>query len=276
MLIRAKVYGDWVYMDPTQSHQRGGIHSAVQPDYGLVLPISGRVGQGLERITITDRDRRSVDVRETYLFAPFGMMLTVHTEFRGRSADIKRYDWASSAKSGLASHYLDYYAKVYPGLTRVGNLRMHDDPIGNIVTIDETYFLPQSALTEPDLYSDFAFRSEDYARYFIDPVESRTFPMWLGSARDEHWRIEVRNAPIWFTPPEPLRIENEAFSYAFTGEADENGNMTLDWSYRTKTRLVHPSRVPAILKDAEQIGDNYSWYWDLTPFEGEDETEVAN
>jgi transglutaminase-like putative cysteine protease len=264
MILRAKFGDVWHYMDPTSSHQGGDLASAVWPDYGYVLPISGQQDQGLEPINLDAPHIWASDVTETYKFSFLGLFLTVRSEFRGTAADSWRWDWASRSHDDMSGDFLNYYAEAYPGLTSTADLVFTDDPVTNTVVIVESYFLPQNAEGRESTYADFRFQADAYADYYSDPDAYRTAPLWLGMARNQTWHVEVINAPLSLEAPVPTEIENDAFRFAFETWADDGGNMRLDWTYQTKTRLVPGEQAVDVLDDAAAMADYTSWTWDLT------------
>ncbi|HEY6919815.1 MAG TPA: DUF3857 domain-containing protein, partial [Tabrizicola sp.] len=156
MILRATLDGRAVWMDPTGSHEGGGLGTATQPDYGFGLPIAAGT-TALERMEVTPDGTWAQEVHEDYRFTFLGVLLTVTTVNTAGAADAARARWAATPVSQIAQDYLDFYANRYPGLTAPTPPQMTDDRAANLVTIRESYFLPVTALDRNGLRQDFVF-----------------------------------------------------------------------------------------------------------------------
>lgn len=265
MILRATLDGRPVWMDPTGSHQAGGVGTATELDYGYALPLT--IGPAsLERMEVTPEGVWAQDVREDYLFSLFGLVLTVETRHRSGAADATRARWAATPVSQIGRDFLDYYESRYPGLKMAEPPRMTDDPVANQVTVTESYFLPYPALDQNGLRQDFAFTREGLVEGFPDRITTpRRLPLYVGGPWVATHEVRVRNGPIEFIPPDPVTISNAAFDFRFETEASEGGNMVLRWSYAPKVRSVAPDEAAAIMADVRSVRDTTWFSWDLTP-----------
>ena len=265
MILRATLDGRAVWMDPTGSHQAGGLGTAAQPDYGYALALTDGPA-ALERMEVTPEGTWVQDVREDYLFSLFGVVLTVETRHRAGAADATRARWATTPVSQIGRQFLDYYERRYPGLTMSAPPRMQDDPVANLVTVSESYFLPAPALDRNGLRQDFAFAREGLTEVFPDRIAApRRLPLFVGGPWISTHEVNVRNGPIEFLPPDPVTISNPAFDFSLLGEVSEGGNLSLRWSYSPKARAVPADQAAAIMADVRTLRDATWFSWDLTP-----------
>jgi hypothetical protein len=264
MILRATLDGRTVWMDPTGSHQGGGLGTATQPDYGYALPIA--VGPAsLERMEVTADGTWAQEVHEDYRFTFMGVFLTVTTRNQTGAADRVRARWASTPASQIGREYLDFYLDRYPGLTEAKPPIMTDDRAANRVVIEERYFLPFTALDENGLREDFVFAVPGLMGGYPAPeARPRRLPMVVGGPWSLVHRVTVQNAPIDFTPPEDLSISNLAFDFSLKGSARDGGAMELTWTYAPKVYEIAAGHVAKVLQDVQTVSDATWWSWDLT------------
>lgn len=268
MILRATLQGRTVWMDPTGSHQGGGLGTATQPDYGYALAVTATATgpAALERMEVTPDGTWAQDVHEAYDFSFLGLSLTVETLNLAGAADDARARWATTPASQIGREFLEFYQHRYPGLTEAKPPKMTDDRAANRVMVVEHYFLPFTALDRNGLRQDFAFATTGLMDRFPDPqTRPRRLPMAVGGPWNFTHRVTVKGAPIDFTPPEDVRISNPAFDFSLKGSATEGGIMDLTWKYAPKTHAVPADQVPDVLKDVQSVRDS-TWYsWDLSP-----------
>ena len=265
MILRATLDGQSVWMDPTGSHQGGGLGSAAELDYGYALPLSSVGPAKLERMDVTAEGVWAQDIREMFSFTVFGMFLQVETLHRTGSADAARARWATNPVSQISREFFDYYETRYPGLVVVRPPEMVDDRAANQITVIEHYFLPSTALDQNGLREDFVFATEGLVDRYPDRLKSpRRLPLEVAGPWVTRHVVEVVDGPIDFEPPEDVRISNSAFDFALEGKASTGGNMVLRWHFQPKVRSVPADQVATVLDDVRKVRDA-TWYsWDLT------------
>ena len=264
MILRATLDGRAVWMDPTGSHEGGGLGTATQPDYGHALPITDGPA-ALERMEVTADGTWAQEVHEDYRFAFMGVFLNVTTVNRAGAADSARARWAATPVSQIAREYLDFYLDRYPGLTEAKPPKMTDDRAANRVTIEESYFLPFIALDRNGLREDFVFAVPGLMdRYPSPDARPRRMPLAVGGPWSLVHRVTVTGAPIDFIPPEDVGISNPAFDFSLKGREGASGAMDLTWIYTPKVNSVPAADAAGVLTDAEAAHDATWWSWDLT------------
>jgi transglutaminase-like putative cysteine protease len=265
MILRASLGGRAVWMDPTGSHQGGGLGTAALLDYGYALPLTGTGPTALERMEVTAEGVWAQDIREEFTFSLFGVFLQVRTLHLTGSADAARARWATNPVSQISREFLDYYENRYPGLTAVRPPEMVDDRAANRITVTEHYFLPITALDENGLREDFVFATEGLVDGYPDRLKTpRRLPLVVAGPWVTRHEVKVSGGPIDFEPPEAVAISNPAFSFTYDGDASEGGHMVLRWSFQPKVRSVPADQVGAVLDDVRAVRDS-TWYsWDLT------------
>jgi transglutaminase-like putative cysteine protease len=265
MIVRIVVDGQSHWVDPTASHQGGGFATAAPPDYGFALPLAGEGQHGLEAIVISPENAWSTDVTERFQFTPLGVAMDVTTIYQGGAADNMRERWARTPASQITADYLDYYSGRYPGLRVLENTSIRDDRQANRLEMLERYFLPNDALADSDLSTQFAFSADDFTANLPDHLSgTRQAPLLVGGPAKARHRVVVRGAPIEFTPPEDVRISNPAFDFSLTGTTREGGGLDLVWTFGVKARVVPAEAAAGVIKDGAAVYDLTWFSWDLT------------
>lgn len=264
-IVKVVLGGVTYWMDPTASHEAGDIYSAVVPDFGYALPLSGGDQQVLEPIDASYTSIWSRNVDEMYDFTTLGAYLTVTTTLYGPAANSFRQRAASLPVAQMSDEYLDYYASRYPGVRMLAPVAIADDMLMNQTILTERYLIPAPALTGA-LREDFEFAAENYAASLpAAGADPRTAPLDVGVLRSDYHRITVYNAPIDFTVPDTVSAYNDGFSYSFSGYAPAAGEVVLEWSFSWNMRILQPESVDQVLRDAQLVAENSRFSWDLRP-----------
>lgn len=266
MIVGAMVDGKRVWMDPTRSNEGGTLAASAAPDYGYVLPLGAQSGEELVRIIPNEKTANNVESVEMFYFSSVGLVIGVTTTFIGEAANSQRAYWESESHSAIRQQYFDYYIQYYPGLRTTTLATLTDDREQNEFLVEEVYFLPMEALNKEELIVDFPFLTDKYLPSLKKlRAEGRRAPLAIPYHFSRSHRVVVRNAPINFSAPDELSIDNPAFSYRFEGRDSEGGNMELKWTFRTRARQVPAKDVPGVLRDIRKMNDNSGFRWNLTP-----------
>jgi transglutaminase-like putative cysteine protease len=264
-IVKAVVDGNTYWMDPTASHEGGDLFSAVTPDYGFALPLSGPDQQQLEPIYVGYGSNWTTNIDETYRFGLLGAYLTVSTVHYGAAANAYRQRLGSAPRSQISSDYLDYYAGRYPGIRQLGGLEVTDDRMFNQINVTEKYLIPITALTG-QLQENFEFVAEDYAAHLPDASgKPRVADLDIGGLRSYYHRVWVINAPIDLNAPDAASVYNDGFSYSFSGYVPAAKELILEWSYSQNLRFVPAAVADQVLRDADMVAENSYFGWDLRP-----------
>lgn len=258
------VVDDAVYwMDPTARNEGGDLFSAVVPDYGYALPLSGSDQQRLEQLVLPYGSVWTSNVDETYDFTLLGAYLTVTTSRYGPAANAFRQRTGAAPLTQIGAEFLETYAGRYPGIRPLAPLEVQDDRLTNLVTVTERYLIPVTALTN-DLRANFTFMADDYAAGLPEVgATPRVGPLDMGALRSNYHRVTVYNAPRDITVPDTVSVYNDGFSYSFSGYAPAAGEMVLEWSYSQNLRFLEAGVVDQVLRDADVVADNSVFIRDL-------------
>ncbi len=270
-IVRAELDGRAVWMDPTGVHEGGGPDTAVTPDYGYALPLRGAAQRELEPIILSDQTLWDVEANEEFRFTPEGVQLNVTTVHRGVAANHYRYRFATESRDAISEEFLKYYAGRYPGIETARDIRMSDRRGANRLETVESYFIPAAALAENDLGKDFPFGAGNFVSDLSTVLTGkRTLPFYAGGRSKIRHKVRILDAPISFRAPDPVAIGNSAFRFSFVGKAEADGELRLIYRFDRSGSIVPPEEVAGVLRDADRIGQNIVYSWDLTPSDSSD------
>ncbi|WP_395541605.1 DUF3857 domain-containing protein [Neotabrizicola sp. sgz301269] len=265
-ILRIRLNGKDHWLDPTATHQGGDLARTTPPDYGYALPLTGPGQTALEPLPVSAERLWSTEVVERYGFDVAGITVTVTSDYRGGAADAMRARWATTARNQITEDFFTYYATRYPGLDLAAPIEMQDDRAGNHLRMIEHYRLPAAALTDYGLAESFPLAAEDFASNLPERLTApRLLPMDSGPPARFHHRIEVTGAPIDFTPPEPVHIENRGFDYDLASAAPAPGALVLDWTYQRSGAVIPAVQVAAFLADRRKVFDTTWFSWSVRP-----------
>lgn len=265
-IVRIRLDGQSHWVDPTASHQGGDFASAAPPDYGWALPLTGAGQTALEPIAVTPEQAWSTDVTESYTFSAVGVLLEVTSVYGGGAADSMRQRWATTHVSDISYDYFQYYQGRYPGLTMMRDMEKRDDRAANRFEMVERYLLPQDQLGGTDLEVNFPFSAEDFASNLPDRLTApRRSPLAVGPAAVFRHHVRVRKAPIEFTAPEAVQIDNPGFSFEMKAETSGPGSLDLIWQYRRSGLPVAADKAAGVIADGDRVYDLTWFTWDLRP-----------
>jgi len=142
VIVRAKLKGRVVWLDPTLTQQGGDPATVDLSTYGMVLPLVSGNG-ALQAVEPPQTVTRAMTVQERYEIPKNGndVKLSIETVFHGEAADYARRSLASQRADELARRYSDYYRKRFGDLSVVAGAAMVDDRQANSIKVSETYLL---------------------------------------------------------------------------------------------------------------------------------------
>ncbi|MGB8811694.1 MAG: DUF3857 domain-containing protein [Paracoccaceae bacterium] len=264
MILRATVAGKTYWMDGTGSHEGGTLVTAVTPDYGFALPLTGADQRALEPIITGRESLWSNSTKEAFNFTLAGVFLDVTSRYGGAAANYRRYEYASRPLAEIDQGFVAFYTGRYPGIQPIRPIRIADDLVANVLETHELYMIPAPAMLEGELQKNFVFAAENFA-YSLPKVQvgPRQTALDIGIRHISSHEVTIENAPILFTPPDNVRLENPGFTYSFQGKSWGPGRMQMNWAFETRQKVVQPADVAAVIRDARIVGNTTSYSWDL-------------
>ena len=148
VIARLRIGGGHLWVDATKAMERGPLGS-VPGFHGRALVVS-RDTTDLAIIDAAQPSEPWTTVNEVFRVKGESALLDVTTTYRSARADSARHSLATTARSETKSSYLEFYAKRFPSIEPVGELRVEDDEAKNVLVVREAYRLP-TAVTHGQL-----------------------------------------------------------------------------------------------------------------------------
>lgn len=241
--------GDRIWLDPTNSYQRGSLRSLYFPDYGhaLVLGPGPDDAARLEEVTPQGFDLSQTRVKEVFRLPEYRgpVTLEVETTYRGSDADSIRAYFAANAPAEIQRRYVNYYSATYEGIEAEKNFEVEDDEQANVVTVLESYRIPEIWEENPDNPGRFeaSFPSKYiYDRLWTPSTKKRTMPFAIDHPVDASHHIEIHLPDPMNEKAKLVEIEDPAFRYTYR-ERFEGPVTKVDHTYRSLGDAVAPERI---------------------------------
>jgi len=273
VLVRSRVNGDEVWVDPTRAPQHGALAQIVQADFGPALVVDERsdalVDMAGHKALVQRRNVRAVlDARDGY---DKPVQYTVKTVVEGVSADWLRNTLASQSRDNLQKQYVNFYANHYSGVEVAAPMEVADDAARNQLTLTEHYtikaFWQRSARHQR---LEASIEVPELIDYLRQPRTTlRSAPLALNYPVDLTHVTEVMLPARWEVKPDQLHVDDPAFEFH---RNEEWKGRTLLLTDRFKSRLDHiapadVARYSANLEKARQ-GVSYTLFRNDTPAAG--------
>ncbi len=219
-VVRARIDGRWVYVDPTREPESGALAQRSPLGYGKGLAVAAG-GQGLVGIEEPAHARPEVDVQTHWsLLEPdedgqHQLGVEVVTDYRYGQANGVRSRFRMDGAERVGTDYLDYMRGRYVDIDADGLPTLEDDADSNTVRVGERYRMP----LEPDEDAPQAlgevnlslFQIEDWLPGIRD--SSRRWPLALGGPRHGRQVIRMPMEGGWDIAPEREEVENPHFRF---------------------------------------------------------------
>jgi hypothetical protein len=258
--------GRRIWLDPTNSYQRGPLTELYFPDYGYGLLVAEDSTE-LIRITPQGFAQSKVRVEQTFRLPDYrdDVTLDVKTIYEGNEADSMRNYFASTATGTLAQEYLNYYADIYPEIESLAPVTWQDNEESNRLVVEERYRIPdlwEEGDTKEDLREATFESGFTYSRVAIPTTKDRTMPFAIPfpSKVDHHVSIHLPDdAFANMGDADPVSIEDPAFQFHFR-EKTVIRRIDVSFSYESLADRVQATDAKTYLKNARKAEGNTTYY----------------
>jgi len=257
VILQATLNGQPIWLDPTESHQGGSLWTRAHRPFGKALVIRpgndaledvprNAPGNAWNQIVTSTFDIKGYNL-------PVG--LTVKTEYRGASADDLREQIADADPNEMAKNYLNYYNRLYPGILGGPPLKIEDERIANIVTVEETYTITNLWMRdEPEKLWKATFYADNLYHVLTDPeTRIRKTPLALSfpSLRQQQIVVHLPDSN-WELPDLATNIGGAAFSFRCRRHLT-GSTATFYYECRTELPAVPANRVAEYLAKRDHM-----------------------
>ncbi|MCC5845335.1 MAG: DUF3857 domain-containing protein [Verrucomicrobia bacterium] len=260
--------GDVIWLDPTDSHQRGPLNTVFVPAYGKILWI--RPGEtDLRKMTGAGFDASRVHVTERYVLpqqAEEPVRLYVTTHFEGMEAEIIRAQLASTSLRDLQDTFQDHYAKLHQSARPEGLPSVEDREDINRVTLLETWVLDDPWKTGNGERLPYL----EFEPYFVNLLNHVPASLRLGRyfalAHPKHVKHDIEIEFPFYTEFELSEFERATEDFRFRFHETQTGNtLVLSYLFETYRDHVPPDRLAEYKQVMEECW-NWGSYWVANPW----------
>jgi hypothetical protein len=258
-IAKIRLNGKDVWVDPTRTHQGGLIFDRYVSPFGKALVIRPGNDHLDDMPPVRPQNAWQQHVTSTFFINNYKspVKFTVRTEYYGASADQMRNEAADSDVSDQAKNYLNYYARLYPGILSAAPPKIDDDRRANVVTVSEVYTLTNLwVLNESGKLWKATFYPDNLYNALTDPdTRLRKTPLALEYPLLRKQEIVVHLPDKdWQIPDLSSNLENENFSFNYRRHL--SGSMIVyNYECRTKQSIIPVASVPDYLVKREHVSD---------------------
>ena len=261
VIVRAEINGRVYWVDATRTLQRGHLEQRGQPDFGRALV----VGAGSQKLSEIDKPEGylpSIDIEELYIADDYTgpVEFVVTSRYSHGEAEARRQLFMNEPLDSIQESYLNYYARIYPGIDVAAPLVYEDDQKNNLFIIIERYQIPEYwEHRDGRLYSNFYGTSiSDYTR--LPNIINRKMPLAL------NYPLHVHHSSVLQFPEDvgfgkaglDENIADADMSFAVKSSY-ENKRLHIDYTYDALSDAVMPENMHEHLSLRRQINDNLSF-----------------
>ncbi|MFZ5638588.1 MAG: DUF3857 domain-containing transglutaminase family protein [Pseudomonadota bacterium] len=261
VIVRARVGGQTVWVDPTIAQQGGDPRAFDLGDYGMALPVMPGA-TALEAIPPPREGNAGVEVVQRFAPTADGreVAFEVETVYTGSAADHQRRNTLSQRGAELARHYSEYYRKRYGELEAVGEPVVEDDPVRNRVRISERYRLKSpfddktTGLRALDVYAEALQNAGE-----LPSSLERKGPLdYVPRGRYRH-EIEVRLPERWKPTFVAERIDRSSHAFGFRREVEVgDASVRLVYEMDVKRSELPVEMVASHLQELRKVNGELS------------------
>jgi len=248
VIVNVNFKGHEYWIDATRSQQRGHLEQRGQPDFGKALVV-GKGSRVLADIAFPEGYLPTVAIEELFVVEAYDkpVKFTVTSRYSHDEAEWQRQKLADQRLADIQDKYLNYYARIYPGIEITDAMQVDDDEANNLITVREHYLIPDYwEHEEGRLYSSFYGSTiGDYTR--LPKTINRKMPL------SQNYPLQIRHSAILQYP------EDIAFEDIDDEEVIEDGGMKYIVRSSYKNRRLRVDYIYHALSDAvmpEEVKDH--------------------
>jgi hypothetical protein len=225
VIVRARIDGNTLWLDPTLTEQRGPLQMRQAGNYSPALTI-GAGADALQPMTETDAAGGERSIRERFVIdaETRQIRMEIETRLSGSAADSRRRELSASHVSEMEREFADYYRRLHGELTVAEPLRIEDDPQTGVLRMHEAYLLHKPWANETPAARAFELYADGLSAYLqLSGTQQRKHPLWRPHPITIEQTSEVVLPPGWTVSSVPDGIEagDASFSYSRTARRED-------------------------------------------------------
>lgn len=261
VIVRARVDGEWRYVDPTRNVEVGRSVDRAPASFGRGLPVGDGVA---DLVAIPEAEPRQDDVRVEQVIerTPAGALdagaaphldIEVASTYRRDQANTVRARFASAGADDVGRDYLEYMRGMYRDIRSTEAPGLVDEAERNVVKVTERYRAPMQAEGGGGTGHEFNLRLFQIADWLPDStLPERRWPLALEGPRSGSQDIRMTLKGGWDIAPEREVIENAAFRFEREVEAEGN-TLRVRGRWERLADEIAPEDYVGIRADLERV-----------------------
>lgn len=246
VIVQVEMEGNQLWLDPTQTQQRGSPTAIDNAYLGVALPVDAEV-TALVEVERPAGSKNQTRIHEDYQPEPEGsaVMLTVNSRYVGAAAEMQRREVARTGRDVLSERYADYYRRRFGELEVAAPLQVNDNTEDNTLVITEQYRLAQpwsdksSSSRVLDVYADSVG-----AYTALPSVQQRVAPLPIAYPLDiDH--VVTLNLPKgweWASNPASETVADSALSLEYS-HVQKDRRVEVHSRLRSASEVVNPEQI---------------------------------
>jgi len=261
VIVRARVGGEWRYVDPTRDVEVGGSADRAPAAFGSGLPVGDGVAD-LVAIPGAAPVQDEVQVEQVVERAPAKAVdpdavphldIEVASTYRRDEANRVRARFAAAGADEVGRGYLDYMRGMYRDIRSTEAPGFIDEAARNLVRVTERYRAPMQPEGDGGTGHEFNLRLFQVADWLPDSaLPERRWPLAMEGPRGGSQEIRMTLKGGWDIEPESEVIENAAFRFEREVEA-EGDTLRVHGRWQRLADEIAPEDYVAIRADLERV-----------------------
>lgn len=261
VIVRVRLDGTTLWLDPTLTGQGGDPADKDLSSYGLVLPLAPGVSS-LEAVRAPVRTMRAITVQERYRIPEGGqgVELSIDTDYRGSAADWARRSIVTERGEELQRRYAEYYRRRFGELEVVRPMSVEDDRDANSVILHEGYLLKSPLIQESGSLRALDIYPESIHSVTKLPASmARQGPLSIAPPGQYRHKVQVDFPADWKPAFQGGDAHFSASAFDYRREVRvEPGSATLSYAIQVNKPEVTAAEAGGYLEQMRLAGDDLS------------------
>ena len=260
-IVKVNLDGQDVWLDPTDSYQRGDLNKLGFHYYGAALVVDGKRNELMD-VKPLNGQLDYIELEESYTAENYTqpVQLKLSSKYCGAYADYYRYQAATKTTRDMQNDFLNFMSNYYPDVEFTAPLEIVDDEKSNCITYMETYSIDDFWESKDNRLTGY-FYTLALKDYLKKPkVRFRKSPYYIGRGK-----TLVHRAHFDFPTdvgldlnPEPALYETKGVKYK-TFWQYEDKKLLVESVLNTEPVEVDAKELKGYLKEISRIEDDLSY-----------------
>lgn len=265
VIVNVELNGKYYWVDPTRTNQSGDLTQMSFPNYHLAL-VPNANSTALVTMNPTNEKQLSAKVEQLEKLIVdeknTANELKVTTTYSGWKAEEMRHYLKSTNYEQVKRDFLNYYTKLYPGISNETSISFEDSKDANQLVLTESYVIndlfqgssSKSQLTlTPSSISDYIW---------LPSIRNRNMPFKSNPPVEVFHKTELvlpeKVNIVWHDGLDKQEISNDWFDYVQKAE-QEKSSLTIEHHYNMKQQVIPADEFSDYASEFESLNRQISY-----------------